>query len=78
MTEIHTRRGPQETFDSTLPIAGDMWKNIHSGELVCVLAILQRRGLWVEHRDRGHIRKTPLDIFLTHYQSVEPPPQEAA
>lgn len=64
--------GRQLSFDGLGPGVGELYKNVHTGEMACVVSTATRRKSWVSLRHGGRVTEVPLSWLGEHWLACRP------
>jgi hypothetical protein len=64
--------GQQLIFDQLGPQPGDLLRNVHSGEIACVVTMATRRKTWVTVRRSGRLTEVELSWIGEYWQPCRP------
>lgn len=71
-TAIDSPFGQQLMLDGTGPELGTLYRNVHTGEIGCVVKLTQRRYAWVTLRVSDRLTEIPQGWLQEHWAPCRP------
>lgn len=64
--------GEQLPLDGTGPKAGELYRNVHTGNIGCVTRTTTRRRLWITLRHQGRLTEVTPETLSEHWERCHP------